>query len=485
MRHLLTARFVVGHKDGHHILLDHGEVVFEGDTIIFVGHNFPGEVATRQDFGTALIAPGFIDLDALSDLDTTILGFDNQPAHEKGRVWPESYMRAGPYEMYSPDELAFQKRYAFAQLLRNGITTALPIASLFYREWGETTAEFDSAAQSAAELGLRVYLGPAYRSGNTVITDEGRIAFFFDEERGLANLDEALAFARRHDNSHHGLVRAMLAPDRIEGCTETLLRRSADAARDLDVPIRLHCCQSRLEYEAIVARTGMSPPEWLESIGFLSERALLPHGTWVSGSRFVERPGRDLDILADSGASIVHCPLVSARGGRALNSFASYRKRGIRIGMGTDTWPPDMLLNMHTGLILARVAEGNAGAVTAADMFDAATIAGADALGRPDLGRLTPGAKADITVFDFSHDRIGQMIDPIQTLLISGTGRDVRDVFVAGRHVVVSGDIPGFDIAVAHARAQSQFDGLIARYPERTWKHPPVGEIFRPSYPAA
>ncbi len=483
MRRLLTARFVVGHEDGHHTLINDGEVVFEGDRLVFVGRNFPGEVESRQDFGTALIAPGFIDLDALSDLDTTILSFDNQPAHEKGRVWPASYMRAGPYEMYSPEELAFQKHYAFAQLLRNGITTALPIASLFYREWGETTAEFDSAAVSAAALGLRVYLGPAYRSGNTVVTDDGRIEFFFDEARGLANLDEALAFARKHDNTHHGLVRAMLAPDRIEGCTEALLRRSADAARELDVPIRLHCCQSRLEYEAIVARTAMSPPEWLESLGFLSERALLPHATWVSGSRFVDRPGRDLDILANSGASIVHCPLVSARGGRALNSFASYRKSGIRIGMGTDTWPPDMLVNLQTGLLLARVAEGNASAVKATDMFNAATIGGADALGRPDLGRLAPGAKADITVFDLSHDRIGQVIDPIQTLLISGTGRDVCDVFVDGRHVVQAGIIPGFDAAAADAQAQAQFNGLIARYPERTWRHPPINEIFSASYP--
>ncbi|MBX8828418.1 N-ethylammeline chlorohydrolase, partial [Ochrobactrum sp. SFR4] len=82
--------------------------------------------------------PGFIDLDALSDIDTTILSFDNQPSWKKGRVWPKSYMERGPYEMYSAEELAFQKRYSFAQLIRNGITTAMPIASLFYREWGET-----------------------------------------------------------------------------------------------------------------------------------------------------------------------------------------------------------------------------------------------------------------------------------------------------------------------------------------------------------
>ena len=183
---LLTARWVVGHEAGRHRLLRDGEVVFERDRITFVGFDYPGPVARRIDYGNALIGPGFIDLDALSDLDTTILGFDNQPAWRKGRVWPEDYLRAGPVEMYSAEELAFQKHYAFAELIRNGITTALPIASLFYREWGETYDEFAAAADAAERLGLRVYLGPAYRTGNTYVRDDGEIDCYFDEERGLA-----------------------------------------------------------------------------------------------------------------------------------------------------------------------------------------------------------------------------------------------------------------------------------------------------------
>jgi cytosine/adenosine deaminase-related metal-dependent hydrolase len=483
VRRRLTADWVAGHEAGRHCLIAGGEVVHEDGRIIFVGHDFPGDVGETLCFGHALIGPGFVDLDALSDLDTTILGFDNQPAWRKGRVWPQSYMDRGPYEMYDAEALAFQKRYAFAQLLRNGITTALPIASLFYREWGETQQEFTDAADIAGELGLRVYLGPAYRAGNLVVDDAGRIGAYFDEARGLAGLDAAIAFCGAQEGRHGGLVRAMLAPDRIETCTPELLRRTAAAGRELDVPVRLHCCQSRMEYEMVVERHGMSPPEWLDSLGFLSPRVLLPHGTWVSGSRGVERPGRDLDIIADAGSVIVHCPLVSARGGRALDSLTRYRRRGLRIGMGTDTWPPDMVLNMQLGLMLCRVMEGDAGSVRAADLFDAATIGGADALGRPDLGRLMPGTAADIVVFDFSHDRIGQTIDPIQTLLIGGAGRDVRHVIVAGRDVVVDGQIPGMDMRVASQRAQTQFEGLMTRYPERTWGHPPVGDIFASSYP--
>ena len=184
-RILLTAHWVVGHANGRHTLIENGELVFEDGRIVFVGRNFPGDVARRTDYGNALIGPGFVDLDALSDLDTTILAFDNQPAWKKGRVWPRSYIEAGPYEMYSREELAFQKRYAFASLIRNGITTALPIASLFYRAWGETVEEFADAAAAAADLGLRTYLGPAYRTGNQLVEIDGRISTYYDEARGL------------------------------------------------------------------------------------------------------------------------------------------------------------------------------------------------------------------------------------------------------------------------------------------------------------
>jgi cytosine/adenosine deaminase-related metal-dependent hydrolase len=483
MRTRLTADWVIGHEGGQHCLIEQGEVVYQDARIIFVGHDFPGEVDVTHDSGKALIAPGFIDLDALADLDTTILAFDNQPGWKKGRVWPRTYMDRGPYEMYSADELIFQKRYAFSQLLRNGITTAAPIASLFYREWGETSDEFAAAADIAGELGLRVYLGPAYRSGNQVIDANETIGAYFNEARGFAGLEAAIAFCQAQEGRHDDLVRTMLAPDRIETCTSELLRRTAAAAQELDVPVRLHCCQSKIEYDMVVAQHGLSPPEWLDSLGFLSPRVLLPHATWVSGSRGIDRSGRDLDIIAASGATIVHCPLVSARGGRALDSFASYRRRGLRIGMGTDTWPPDMVLNLQLGLLLSRVMDGDAASPRAEDLFDAATIGGADALGRADLGRLMPDAQADIVVFDFSHDRMGPTIDPIQTLLISASGRDVRHVVVAGRMVVVDGAIPGLDMRDASQRAQAQFGGLIARYPERTLGHPPVGEIFASSYP--
>lgn len=481
-RVLITADWVVGHRDGGHILLPSGEVVFEDGEILFVGRGFEGDVARRIDYGHALIGPGFIDLDALSDLDTTVLALDNQPGWRTGRVWPESYMQAGPREMYTPEDLRWQKRYAFTRLIRNGITTALPIASLFYRAWGETWDEFEGAAEAAADLGLRVYLGPAYRSGNTFVRETGEIVFHFDEERGFEGLEQAQSFARRFDGHASGLIRTMLAPDRIETCTADLLRRTADVGRDLDIPVRLHCCQSAFEYQSVLRLHGMSPPEWLRSLNFFTPRTILPHLTHISGCNGIIYQAPDLQILGDSGAALAHCPLVMARGGTALQSFGRYRAAGMTIGMGTDTHPPDMILNMQIGLLTARLADSDAGAVLARDMYDAATLGGANVLQRPDLGRLQSGAKADITVIGLDDPAMGQAIDPIQTLLLNGSGRDVRTVIIDGRFVMENGVIPDVDHEAFQTCAQRQFDRLIEQYPDRTLFHSPVELIFQSSY---
>ncbi|MDX0537496.1 amidohydrolase family protein [Sinorhizobium medicae] len=474
-RTLITASWVVGHKDGRHRLLRNGEVVFENGEILFVGHRFAGETARRIDFGDALISPGLIDLDALSDLDTTILGIDNHPGWAKGRVWPRSYVEAGPYEMYTQEELAFQKRFAFAQLLLNGITTAAPIASLFYREWGETVAEFDAAAEAAGELGLRVYLSPAYRSGGMVLEAPGKIVPVFDEERGIQGLKDAIAYIERQNGRHGDLVRGMLAPDRVETSTIGLLQRTDAAARDLGCKFRLHMAQGAMEVDTVRMLHGSTAPVWLSNHGLLSDRLIAPHATNATDE--------DLGHYAAHGVSIVHCPLVSGRGGSILNSFSSCVKRGINIAMGTDTTPPDMLMNLLAGLITGRIADGAPDRLRSADLFDAATIGGAKALGRSDLGHLSPGARADIAIFRLDDVFMAPSIDPITTIVTGGSGKITHAVFVDGRVSMLDRRLAGFDMQEARIRAQIQYDGLVARYPERSWNNPPVAEIFPPSYP--
>src|SRR5947199_7165284 len=94
---------------------------------------------------------------------------------------------------------------------------------------------------------------------------------------------------------------------------------------------------------------------------------------------------------------------------------------------------------------LCKIVENDFTLGTAADVFGAATLGGARALGRDDLGRLAPGAKADVVVVDLGKLRIGPYRDPIRALVQCGTGDDVEQVWVDGRVVVEGGRVLGVD----------------------------------------
>ena len=150
-----------------------------------------------------------------------------------------------------------------------------------------------------------------------------------------------------------GLIRGALLPDRIQTCTPALLQRTAALSRELNAPMRLHCCQGLGEVAMVEQLRGVSPLGWLEQLGLLTPRSLLPHGIYTRGDD-------DLQRVVDGGASLVHCPVVFARDGEALNSFGRYRAKGINFALGTDTWPADLLENMRQGLNIARLMEGGA-----------------------------------------------------------------------------------------------------------------------------
>lgn len=483
MRTLLTADWVVGFDRGDHALIPQGEVVFAGSTIDFVGRGFDGHVDRRIDYGRAMIGPGFVDLDALGDLDTEVLCFDNGPGRNLGRIWTEDALRRGTAEAYTPDEELFKYRYAFTQLIRNGITTALPITSMLYRAWAESHEEMAGVAAIADEMGIRAYLGPCYMSGLTYQRADGSLARHWDEAKGLAGLDDAVRFIADFDGTAQGRIRAFLAPDRIETQTPRVLERTAAVQRETGVPMRLHCCQSVYEFETVLSLRGATPLGWLERLGLLTDRAILPHGIYISGHPQVSLGGgADMARLVASGATVVHCPVVFGRDGEALASFAAYRAKGVRFGMGTDTHPADMVENIRLGRMLSLLMGGEP-AATAADFYRAATIGGADALGRPDLGRLQRGAKADITVFDLSGFHLGQVLDPIKAMVIAGSGRDFSASFIDGRPVMAQFEVLGCDTAALTRAADRQILKARDIHADRAPGRPAAETVFRPSFP--
>jgi cytosine/adenosine deaminase-related metal-dependent hydrolase len=231
---------------------------------------------------------------------------------------------------------------------------------------------------------------------------------------------------------------------------------------------------------------GKGPIDVLDEAGLLGPRLLIPHAIYVAGhSRSPAAPSGELGLLAERGVTVIHCPMTSFRYGTALESFDRYRQAGINIALGTDSFPPDMIRNMDVGNHVAQLVEGRADAGSAADLFRAATIGGARALRRDDLGRLAPGACADMIVVDLSDPHVGPVDDPIRTLLLNTTGANVRTVIIDGRSVMEDWRIPSIDEEEMRRHAQAYFRTMKEAYSERDFRRRPSDVLFPASFRAA
>jgi cytosine/adenosine deaminase-related metal-dependent hydrolase len=486
MKTKITGEYVMGYDPvgRDHLIYRQGEVVYEDDTIVFVGHNYAEPVDQVIDAGLSIVSPGFIDLDALADIDHAVLDSWVDPERDLGLLWSADYFRQKRHDVFTRQEEAFKHRYALSHLALNGITTFMPIAGEYYKRWCETYDEWADVVEIAGELGLRGYVGLSYRSGINVVHDDGRRDVLWDEAEGLTGLADAVRLVEEFDGAHKGRIKGCLLPARIETLTLDLLRRTKQAADSLGCLIRLHCLQGAAELRFMRQWYGKTTMQVLQELELLGPRFLIPHALLIGGHSHAGYPySGELETLAASGTPVIHCPLAYARGARALESFRRYRAAGVKLAMGTDTFPPDMIRVMEHGLTAGNLVEGEKSAHQAADFFRAATLGGAEALGRDDLGRLAPGAKADIIVIDLTGYRLGPIDDPIRTLVMMGTGHAVRTVLVDGRVVVQDGQIPGLDMAAMRAQAQAYHAKMRAAYSERDYRRRPEGELFPPSFP--
>ena len=147
----------------------------------------------------------------------------------------------------------------------------------------------------------------------------------------------------------------------------------------------------------------MTPIELLDSIGMLRPTLAIGHCNFISDNPNMNYAVKDdLKLLGRSGTSISHCAINIARRGRILDSWKKYTEAGVNIALGSDAYPRDMIMNMRTASYMGKVASHTYFAATAGEVFAAATLGGARSLGRDDIGRLSPGALADIIIIDLS-----------------------------------------------------------------------------------
>src|SRR3984957_2161578 len=398
MRTKITCGWLVGHDPRGHVLLRNADLVFEGNTILFVGENFSGEVDLKIDAADRLVIPGFIDTHVHSGprashrliTDVGRPDYFGQPFLEISVA--KSGTRVGGDPRYArPDDAAAREdlelnaSFTIAEMLRNGITT--------FVEFGSQRRVQEALHAEIGRLGIRAYLGPGFDSGRWVGGPDGRLTRVVDETAGWAEFKGALEFLEKTAGDHGDLVRGILVPREVETCSVELMRAAALEAKARKLPVAIHAAYNIHEFYDIIREHQKTSIELLEEVGLLSDTTNIGHGNFVAENPLMNYSGgRDLEIMGQHRCSISHCAINIAGRARFLDHWQRYQEAGVNIALGTDTYPRDMIMNMRTASYFGKVASRTLRAASAAEVFNAATLGGAASVGRDDIGRLAPGA---------------------------------------------------------------------------------------------
>jgi cytosine/adenosine deaminase-related metal-dependent hydrolase len=327
-------------------------------------------------------------------------------------------------------------------------------------------------------------LAPGYASGRWKLENDFELKYSWDEMAGKERFEAALKLIDTAVQHPCGRLSGVVSPMQIDTCTADLLRASRAAAQERKLPFTVHIAQGVSEVMEMIRRHGKTPIQWAGEVGLLGPGTILGHAIFLDSHSWVRWWTKtDLKLIADNGCSVAHCPTPFVRYGQILENFGDYLRAGVNMGIGTDTTPHNILEEMRKAAILARVAARDINTVTTADMLHAATVGGANAVMRHDLGRLAPGMKADIVLVDLEVSDMVPARDPLRSLVYHAAERAVREVYVDGRQVVADFKVLTLDQADAAGRLAEAQARMLAAVRQRDYKGRSADDIVPLSLP--
>jgi cytosine/adenosine deaminase-related metal-dependent hydrolase len=453
-----------------HVYMPDADVAFRGGAITFVGRGYDGAADRVIEGAGLMVMPGLVNIHCHPSSEPMNKGLTDEVGSPG--LYNSSLYEYLPIFRGDPSGVQACVRVALAELLLSGVTTVADL-SMAHPGWLDLLGE----------SGMRVCVAPMFRSARWFTKNGHVVEYEWDERAGVKAMEEAFGLIERAEQHPSGRLFGMAVPAQIDTCTPELLRDSFAEARRRGISWQIHAAQSVVEFHEITRRHGLTPIQWLHRLGTLSDRTIIGHGIFLDDHpRTRWSTERDLDLLADTGTTVAHCPTVFARRGIMLRDFGRYRRRGVRLGLGTDTYPHNMLDEMRLAAYAARMMAETPRTLTSEDLFEAATVGGAAALGREDIGRLAPGCRADLVLVDVTHPGMRPARDPVRSLIYAAADRAIRSVIVDGAEVVRDGQCLTIDYPAAAAALHEAQQRMIARVPERDWAHRPLETISPPTF---
>ena len=309
---------------------------------------------------------------------------------------------------------------------------------------------FEGATQAIAEM---------IRSGTTCFAD----MYFFPDEVAKASLaahirvqlaspvldfptvwaqdaDEYINKATQlHDDYRDSeLVSTAFGPHAPYTVSDAPLQKLSVLAEELDLPIHIHLHETAQEISEAIASDGRRPLQRLQELGLLSTRLNCIHATQLQE--------KEIESIAKHGANILHCPESNMKLASGFCPVAKLVKHGINVGLGTDGAASnndlDMVSEMRSAALMAKVVSEDARSVPAAIALEMATINGAKALGlESDIGSLEIGKAADITAINLDSINSQPVNNPLSHLVYCINSAQVSDVLCSGVQILDNGSL--------------------------------------------
>ncbi len=409
----------------------HGaDLLIEGGTITALGPDLaaPAGGAETLDASGCLLTPGLVNTHhhLFQSLTRAVPGAQDALLFGWLKALYPIWARFGP------DEMRVSALTGLAELALSGCSLSSDHLYLF-----PNGARLDDTIEAARQIGLRFH---ATRGAMSIGESAGGLPPDSLVEREAAILDDSIRLIDSyHDASEGAMLRIGIAPCSPFSVSRELMRDAALLARDKGVMLHTHLAENDEDIAYSLEKFGCRPGQYAEDLGWT--------GNDVWHAHCVRLDGAEIDLFARSGTGVAHCPCSNCRLGSGIAPVRAMLDRGVKVGLGVDGSASNDMGNLaaeaRQAMLLQRVARG-ADAMSPREALELATRGGADVLGRPDCGRLAPGKRADIAIWDMRAIEAAGSWDPA-ALLLAGPMR-VRDLFVEGRQVVCAGHLCTLDL---------------------------------------
>lgn len=401
------------------VLADHAVVVDAGRIVAVVPRaEVAGRFAPRETvrLGGHALVPGFVNAHTHNAM-TLMRGLaDDLPLASwlREHVWPAEARVMGAGYVRDGVELAI------AEMLRCGTTCC-----------NENYFFPDVQAATYRRAGFRA------RIGLPIIEFPSAWARTADEY-----FDKALAV---HDEFRgEPLLGTSFAPHAPYTVSDRSFERVRLLSDQLDVPVHLHLHETQAEVDDAVRERGIRPFSRMDSLGLVNDRLIAVHMTAVTAAEIAR--------CAEAGVAVVHCAESNLKLASGCCPVGKLLAAGVPLAIGTDGCASnndlDMIGEMRTAALLAKVTAQDAAAFDAASVLHAATLGGARALGWSDrIGSIEPGKEADLAALRLDDIETQPVYDVVSSIVYAAGRHQVTDAWIAGERRLHDRIPVGFDLA--------------------------------------